>query len=310
MSNDTLILLLITLSSCAFFLSVWWTLSWLLVRWSPKPMSRAQAMLVSALMCFIATTAMPEEKGPVTPPVKRYIAQFVTIIFGSGEVLDPSGRLMSKTAEIALTQSVESTQRLVDIASNAVVGATQQLDEALYGLTNTPYNVVYIAADLPRAMPNVWTNHNLVGTIEKTGQEGTSNYVAWVWFSQEPFAAPKVRLDYSIREGEVHTFVPVTNSFPETTLINNTPCVKYTYKLPEEVRGITFRPKYELEFGAPGEPLKVPSGGLVITDEDDNVYHGAFTTVEYSENLSITYQGGIATSAVYYGTNITGQTTL
>jgi hypothetical protein len=244
--------------------------------------------------------------GADKTPALRAIASLITAL-QSGELLDPSGRIAS-AAQAAVVQQVASlADTIATDASNAVVDAQSQFDAAAFTLTNRTLRVAYIAADMPRAIPGIHTNHNIAATIQKTAQDGTTNLLAWIWFSEEPAVLPQVAFSYSVAAGVWVDLPAVTNSYPDTTYVNGVPCIEYRFELPAPVRGTVFRPEYDMTFGGPNptEYLIVPSGGILI--QTNGVDRLPFTgTYVYSASLSVTYRGGVAVSATYHGTNYTG----
>jgi hypothetical protein len=209
---------------------------------------------------------------------------------------------------IAASQAVtDLSAGIIVAASQTVANAQAQFDAAAWTLTNRTLTVAYLASDLPRAWAGIHTNGNIAATIQRTRQDGATNLLAWVWFSEESTVEPKVSLAYSVEDG-VWAYMPsVTNSYPDTVDVDGVPCIEYRYEIPAAYRGTVFRPDYELAFGgaAASDYLTIPSGGVVVSTNgvDCLPYTGTDT---YGEYLSVTYKGGIAVSAVWHGTNYTG----
>lgn len=257
---------------------------------------------VAMVVLILAAAAVGGDKSPVL----RHIATLVTAL-RSGALLDPSGRI-GAAATVAASQAVtDLSAGIVGAASQTVADAQAQFDAAAWTLTNRTLTVAYIAADLPRAMPGTHTNHNIAATIQRVRQDGATNLLAWVWFSEEPAVQPQVSLSYSVEAG-VWAYMPaVTNSYPDTVDVDGVPCIEYRYVIPAAYRGTVFRPDYELAFGgaAAGDYLTVPVGGVVVATNGVECLPYTGTDV-YSADLSVTYKGGIAVSAVWHGTNYTG----
>ena len=261
---------------------------------------------VAMVVLILAAAAIGGDKSPAL----RAIASLVTALRG-GAMLDPSGRIGAAATVAASQIVVEMSGDIVGAASQTVADAQVQFDAAAWTLTNRTLTVAYIAADLPRAWAGVHTNANIAATIQRTRQDGATNLIAYVWFSEEPTIEPQVSLSYSVEDG-VWAYMPaVTNSYPDTVDIDGVPCIEYRYEIPVMYRGTVFRPDYELVFGgaAASDYLTIPSGGVVVSTNGVEClpYTGTDT---YSANLSITYKGGIAVSATFHGTNYTGVVTL
>jgi len=261
---------------------------------------------VAMVVLILAAAAIGGDKSPAL----RAIASLVTALRG-GAILDPSGRIGAAASVAASQIVVDMSADIVGAASQTVADAQTQFDAAAWTLTNRTLTVAYLAADLPRALPGVHTNSNIAATIQRTRQDGATNLLAWVWFSEEPTVEPKVSLAYSVEAG-VWAYMPaITNSYPATVDVDGVPCIEYRYEIPILYRGTVFRPDYELVFGgaAASDYLTIPSGGVVVSTNgvDCTPYTGTDT---YGEYLTVTYKGGIAVSAVWHGTNYTGVVTL
>jgi len=257
---------------------------------------------VAMVVLILAAAAVGGDKSPVL----RHIATLVTAL-RSGALLDPSGRI-GAAATVAASQEIASLSGgIIGAASQTVADAQAQFDAAAYILTNRTLTVAYLAADLPRAWAGIHTNGNIAATIQRTRQDGATNLLAWVWFSEEPAVQPQVSISYSVEAG-VWAYMPgVTNSYPDTVDVDGVPCIEYRYEIPAPYRGTVFRPDYELVFGgaASGDYLTVPAGGVVVATNGVECLPYTGTDV-YSADLSVTYKGGIAVSAVWHGTNYTG----
>lgn len=303
MSSDLQGLLLILLLAVGVAALAWRVLTRVWREHCPRITPLGKAATVALLL---AAAAIGGDKSPVM----RHIATLVTALRG-GALLDPSGRI-GAAATIAAAQEITSlSDGIINAASQTVAEAQSQFDAAAWTLTNRTLTVAYIAADLPRAWAGIHTNGNIAATIQRTRQDGATNLLAWVWFSEEPAVEPQVSLSYSVEAG-VWAYMPaVTNSYPFTVDVDGVPCIEYRYEIPAAYRGTVFRPDYELAFGgaSAGDYLTVPAGGVVVATNGVEClpYTGTDT---YSANLSITYKGGIAVSATFHGTNYTGVVTL
>lgn len=254
----------------------------------------------------VALIMLVAAAGADKTPALRALTTLITVLQG-GELLDPSGRIGSASRAAVAQSILEASGDIIAAASNTVAESQFMFDQAAATLTNRELRVAYLSADLPRALPGVHTNHNIAATIQRTRQDGATNLLAWVWFSEEPTIVPQVALSYSVSSNAWAYFPAVTNSYPDTVAVDGIPCVVYRYAIPEAVRGIVFKPEYDLYFGGEGdgEYLVVPSGGLMISTNGVEClpYEGIDV---YSENLSVTFRGGVAVAARYYGTNYTG----
>lgn len=224
----------------------------------------------------------------------------------SGGYVDPSGRVGAESMLAVSRQMTGQAKTLAQAASNELAWAEDTFAGLALALTTTPYQVTYIAFDVPRSVPNVLINHNISATFEYVEQAGDRVF-GYVWYSQEPTIEPQVAMEYNIGNGW-RRLTSVTNSYPDTVDINGADCVRYEFALPEEARGIPLRPDYELGLGGPSG-LRVPVAGVSV--EDDEKIHLPYTGWDhYSEDLSVRYLGGMAVEAVYMGTNYTGKVVL
>lgn len=259
----------------------------------------------ATIAALLVAAAIGGDKSPIIKQMNALVTAL-----RNGTLIDPSGRI-SDAAKVAAIETINATASgIVDASAQVVADAQWEFDEAAYTLTNRNLKVAYIAADLPRALPGVHTNSNVAGVIQSTQQDGATNLLCYVWYSQEPAVVPQVAMSYSVAEGQWDYMPAITNSYPETFDIAGVPCIEYRYEIPALARGTAFRPEYELYFGGNNaEPLIVPSGGLMVQTNGINELPFTGTDV-YSDSLSVTYQGGVAVSATYHGTNYTGVVTL
>lgn len=261
-----------------------------------------------AVLTVLAFVVVGADKAPTS---SARLVQFITAL-RSGTLLDDSGRIGSAAA-LAVVQAFEAeTAAIIAAASNVVVAAQVEFDAAAFILTNRNLQVAYIAMDLPRAEPNTHTNSNIAATIERVEQIGTSNLVAWVWFSEEPAVAPTLAFDVSVAEDTWTRMSSVTNSYPGTTEIGGVPCISYTFEIPLAIRGTVFRPEYEVGFGGSdtNDYLVVPADGVLVQTNGVSCYPYTGWDLAQPEphgtNLAVRYAGGIAVEAIFYGTNYTG----
>ena len=302
------LVILLYLAALALWLAERGLLGGFRAQWRRLP--RGAVALLAVLTVW--AVAVGGGKEPAAPRVS--IASFVTAL-RSGVMLDPSGRIGEAAIVAATAQVASEASDIVAAASNAVVAAQGDFDLAAWALTNRTIEVAYIAADLPRAEPYTWTNHNIAATIQRVTQDGTSNILAYVWYSEAPAIEPQVALYASTVEGVWTRMVSITNSFPATFDVDGIPCVEYRLDIPTAARGTVFRPEYELAFGglAAADYLIVPSGGVLVSTNavELSPYTGWDTAhpEPHGTNLAVRYAGGIAVEVVWYGTNYTGVST-
>lgn len=299
MSSDLQGLLLLLLFGVGVAALAWRVLTRFWREHCPRITPLGKAATVALLL---AAAAIGGDKSPAL----RHIASLVTALRG-GALLDPSGRIGAAASVAASREIASLSGGIIGAASQTVADAQSQFDAAAWTLTNRTLTVAYLAADLPRAWAGIHTNGNIAATIQRVRQDGATNLLAWVWFSEEPAVQPQVSISYSVEDG-VWAYMPgVTNSYPDTVDVDGVPCIEYRYEIPAPYRGTVFRPDYELAFGgaSAGDYLTVPVGGVVVATNGVEClpYTG---TDAYSANLSVTYKGGIAVSAVWHGTNYTG----
>ena len=303
MSSDLQGILLVSLLAAGIAGLAWRVLTRVWRAYCPDITPLGKAATIAMLL---VAAAIGGDKSPVV----QHLATLVTALRG-GALLDPSGRIASSAVVAAVREVNATASGIAAAASNVVDEAQWQFDAAADVLTNRTLLVAYLAADLPRALPGVHLNSNVAGNIQRTRQDGATNLLAWVWFSEEPAIAPQVALAYSVDDGVWGYLPSVTNSYPDTTDIDGVPCIEYRYEIPAAVRDIAFRPEYELAFGGAtvDDYLIVPSGGVLIQTNAVDCLPYTGTDI-YSSDLSVTYRGGVAIEARYHGTNYTGVVTL
>lgn len=247
---------------------------------------------------FALGTVTGADKG-IAPT--RAVGTLITAL-RKGGYIDPSGRVGSQSLIEVSRQMSEAAKEISSGSSNTIVEAQGIFDGLALNLTNNSYEAAYIAMDIPRAIANVHTNHNIAATFERVEQLGERVF-GYVWYSQEPAIEPVIGMEYDIGAG-YKTMHSVSNGYPETVMVNGVPCVVYEFDLPKEARGIPLRPEYELAMGG-ANGLTVPIGGVAVDDGDE--LHLPFTGWDvYSDILSVRYLGGIAVEANYMGTNYMG----
>jgi len=275
--------------------------------WRRMSVSRRWVAIAALLIWSYAGA----DKTPSIPSAR--LIRFITAL-RSGVLLDDSGRVGSATT-LAVVQAFEAeTAVIIAAASNMVAAAQSQFDAAAFTLTNRNLTVAYIAMDLPRAEAHTHTNSNIAATIERVEAVGSSNLIAWVWFSEEPAVAPVLAFDASITADTWTRLTSITNSYPDTTEVNGIPCISYTFSIPPDMRGIVLRPEYEVGFGGSlkEDYLIIPSGGVMV--QTNGFSRMPFTGWDYENpapfgtNLAVRYAGGIAVEANFFGTNYTGRT--
>lgn len=256
---------------------------------------------IVSIVMLLAGASIGADKRP---PSLRHIASLVTAL-KSEKLIDPSGRIGTLATVAASAEVTAAAADIIEAASNVVANAQARFDDAAAALTNSSVSVAYIAADMPRALPGIYTNHNIAATITRMEQIGETNLVLYVWYTQAPAIVPIVAFFCSVLPDTWTLMTPITNSFPDTVEIDGVPCVRYVCDIPQPIRGTVLRPENELRFGAPDMPLIVPAGGLLV--ETNNTTFLPYTGIDvYSPALSVRYEGGVAISATWHGTNLTG----
>ena len=259
---------------------------------------------IGTIALLLAVAAVGGDKSPAA----RALATLVTVL-RSGELLDPSGRIVASAQLAAMQTAADLAASIVDAASNTVAHSQSQFDAIATRLTNRAFTVAYVSGEMPRAVAGVYTNHNIAGNLFYE-RDGPTNLTAYVWFSEVPELEPSMSFPVSYAAGSTVVLSAWTNSYPSTVEYEGLPCYAYQVALPAYLAGMPLKPDLDVRFGGPdGEPLIVPAGGVVVAT--NGVEHFPFSGTDvYSPNLSVTYKGGIAVSAVYHGTNYTGGVTL
>lgn len=250
-------------------------------------------VFVGVLIGFSAIYAC--SKNGISP--RAYVAQFVTALAGGG-IIDESG-IVGRSSEAAVIEAYAGLSvEIADSASNTVAAAADDFRDVAGLVTNAERRVIYIASDLPRAYSRGWTNHNISANVERVRQsDGGTNCSMWVWFSETPAIAPVIAAEVDLGAGWFK-LDPVTNSYPQTEAVNGVPCVRYDYALPVTVRGVVYRPDYEVQFGHPSSPLLVPRGGILVETNGTGGAALPFTGTDryFSGRVEVDYRGGIATA--------------
>jgi hypothetical protein len=251
---------------------------------------------MAAAVCMAGALMVGATKGPTAA---GHAVQFVTAL-SSGLIIDPSGVVGRASEQAVLESFAEETSQIVAAATQTVAQAEEDF-AALAGLvTNVNRKLWYLASDLPRADPQILTNHNIAATIERVRQNADGSIISqWVWFSEDPATNPTVAAEIDLGAGWVR-LEPVTNTWPLTEAVNGAECVRYDYAVPETARGVVFRPYYELGFGSDSAPLIVPSAGVSVSTNSVECWPFSGTDALHS-NLTVTSSGGIAISAVVNG---------
>lgn len=279
-----------------------------LLEW--KSLRQAWRMAIAVWIACVLTVG--GTKGPDGQSGR--LSQFITALI-SGQVVDDSGVVARYAEAEAIRYFNLESSNIIAAARDSVTGSVAQIVGMGAALTSTPYICAYIAADLPRAEPRQWTNHNVAATIERVAQTGGVLRV-WVWYSEAPFQVPNVVFDASVSDGTWVTMTPVTNSWPSTEIIAGTPCVRYDFRVPDGMVGTPLRPEYELSFGGytPSSYLIAPSGGVLIsTNGVERLPYTGWVRqwpAPWGTNLQVRFSGGIALEAYWMGTQYTGRATL
>jgi len=255
-----------------------------------RPHRMIASVILSAFWMLCAA------KGPVPA---SHAMQFVTSLM-DGRIIDPSG-LVTRTTELAVIEAYNAeSAAIVQAATQAVVEAQYQFDDATLLITGSVRKVWYIASDLPRVDPQVHTNANIAATVERTRQSADGSVLSqWVWFSEAPATNPTVVAEIDVGGGWLR-LASITNTYPQTEDIGGAPCVRYDYLVPEDARKVVFWPRYELGFGSETAPLIVPRAGIVVTS--GGTPHYPFTGDDWLlTNLLVRTSGGVAYEAVLNG---------
>lgn len=241
-------------------------------------------------------------KGPL--PVRNTVAQFVTAL-RSGGIVDRSGLVAASTEAEAVEAFAALSGAIISSASQTVVNAYAEIDDVALLITNTPRKVVYLQCSLPRTDPMQGiTNHNISAVVVRTRQSADGATLSrYIWYSQQPDVAPGVVAEVNVGGGPIR-LTAVTNSFPSTELIQNVPCVRYDYALPQTLRHVVFYPDTELQFGSTLTPLLIPAGGILVNAAATHIgYTG--TDTHFDGRVQVDYRGGIATALRIDGTTTT-----
>lgn len=251
--------------------------------------------------CVIGAAAwVGGTKGPGA--TMSLIGQFVTAL-RSGHVIDESG-VVARASEAAVVAAYADLSRdIVAAASNAVIDLEGEFARVEGLITNQERRVIYLSSYLPRAGTGFQaiTNHNIAATLEQTRLSGDGlTLYAWVWFTAEPAFAPGMIASIDVGGGPFWA-VNTTNNFPNTEDINGAPCVRYDFAIPSGARGVQLFPAYEVGFGAPGRPLIVPAGGILVETNGIPVLPYTGWDDYFSGLLRVRYAGGIAVEGLING---------
>ena len=267
----------------------------------PTLSTRMVALIVATFTWFAASKYGPE-------PEKEQIRTWILWALDTGIIKDPTGSLATKTEADTVRAFAKAYETMsIQITSNL----NAQLS-TLIGITNNIFakNVAYIAADIPRSMPNTVTNHNLCATMEATAPVGTSNQNVYVWFSEALAVAPITAFDACYGPEERIRLKVVTNNYPNTVNVNGAPCVVYQVEVPESKRGIPLRPVYTFQFGGSRaeEYLSVSRLGVSVTVDGQEYMPktGTNTIMLGDAPLTLIMDGGAIVEAIWYGTNYVG----
>ena len=264
----------------------------------PSVFGRALFGCALGAACYVGGT-----KAPVAS--LSYAAQFVTVLRG-GMVIDESGVIAKATEQAVIESFVDYATEIMDAASNTVEQAGADFAAAAGLVTNSERRVIYVSSYLPRSGTGqgAVTNHNIAATLEQTRMIDGTNFIAWVWFSEEPAFAPGLSAEIDVGGGPVRVAC-LTNHYPETETVNGAACVRYVFEIPEGARGVQFLPSYEVGFGSAGVPLLVPAGGITVETDGGTALPFSGTDAHFGGRLAVRYKGGIAVGASIDGTAVT-----
>lgn len=246
-----------------------------------------------------------EKPGPNLP---SEIVEILSWRESDGGLNDVSGKVVSGIQIKALDHFVNEQHVIVNSASNVIEQARLDCIALTNKLLTTDYRIVYVSYDVPRGTPDT-PNHNIMVNWEKVEQT-PSNITCYAWFSLMPETNVNIYAQYSIRENENINLVPLTNSWPTTYNVGGVDCVKYVYAIPSAISGVTLKPDYEVKFGgyAPGEYLKVPEDGVIVTTNGVDVlpFTGYKTMLVDTNQVTLRIAGGIVTELTINGVTYKG----
>lgn len=179
---------------------------------------------------------------------------------GNGELVDPSG-VLSSYAKVKTLEAVASDT--TTLADAAFAGMSEALD-ALYAQTNSlPTNGVSICFYMRPGpdRPNFWAYE------AATHADGT-NDEAWVYFSQNLTAPPKIMRRY-YGEDQTTSVEGQWPNFSETVTTNGYACCRLLrFTRPEFARGVLLVPDPVIGIGHPELGLAFGSALVCVNGRD------------------------------------------
>ncbi len=243
-------------------------------------------------------------KGPVVNPSSRHISQFVLALM-SGGVRDDSGVVAEQTQLNTISAFVDLAEEMLHTASNELAKTSQRFDALQDQLTNNAQPVVYIQSFFPREDPYVaLTNHNLA--VLALQQSTSSNVLSrWIYFSDDLVNEPTLYAEADVGGGYVR-LTEITNTYPNTELVDGIECVRYDYDLPDGMQGVVFSPDFDLRFGSAANGLQIGAGGLEMIDTNGVSHIGSdgWSTM-CSGRVEVLHAGGVAVKIKIDGNEIT-----
>lgn len=264
--------------------------------------TRLDRQIVSALVAAIIMTGWT--KGPVVSPASRHISQYVLALI-TGGIRDDSGVVAEQTQLNTVNAFIDLSEAILDDCSNQFVNAAAQFDLLEDKLTNDPPPVAYIQSFFPREDPYVsLQNHNLA--VLAMQQTTVSNTLSrWIYFSDQLAAEPTLYCEADVGGGYLRLNA-VTNTYPNTELIDGIPCVRYDYRLPAGMLGVVFSPDFDLRFGSEQNGLQIGSGGLEMIDFAEVSHMGSDTWITICDGrVEVLHKGGVAVRLKIDGQEVT-----
>jgi len=242
-------------------------------------------------------------KGPVTPEGARPLFNFIMALRGGG-ITGDDGVLARKAELETIAAYLDYSDAMISSGSNALADANARFDAAEQTLLADTSEIVYIQCFFPRSDPTAaLTNHNIA--VLAMQQTTVSNVLSrWIYFSDELAQEPTLYAEVDLGGGWTR-LEQITNSWPSTELVQDVPCVRYDYRLPDALSGLVVAPDFDLRFGSELNGLQIGEGGTIVTDntgdnlgydETDNLFNG---------RVKVHYRSGVAVRVDIDGQTVT-----
>lgn len=259
----------------------------------------------ATLGLLVAVLIGGDKPGVVIPP--QDIIEILTLR-RDGSLGDVSGRVVPGVQARAVSDYIAASSNLISAADGVIAQAALDCIALTNTLLTADYDIAYLSLDLPRGTPSE-LNHNIMMSFQRVEQSGTT-LDALVWFSEMPLTNVSVRVEYSLAQDQWGELSAITNSYPDTEIVDGVECIRYRYALPAGIAGTPLKPQYEISFGGyqPGQYLSVPEEGVVVSvgDVDHIPYTGWDDYSSGTNSLLVRYVGGIAVEAIVDGITIKG----